>query len=226
MSFNVAIDGPAGAGKSTVSKNLAKKLGFIYVDTGAMYRAIAYFFDKEQLPLTKESIASNCTRADVSIRYEKGEQRVILNGEDVSASIRTPEISLLASQCSAQPEVRAHLLSLQRGLAADYDVVMDGRDIGTTILPHAQVKIYLTASPKTRAMRRYAELQEKGEACDKEEILREIIARDERDMKREVSPLRKADDAVMVDTSLMDIDQVVDKLLELVKSRMEQECSS
>ena len=221
MSFNIAIDGPAGAGKSTVSKKLAKELGFIYVDTGAMYRAIAYFFIKEKLPLTEESIVSNCTRADVSIRYDNGEQRVILNGEDVSALIRTQEISLAASECSALAKVRAHLLSLQRELAGKHDVVMDGRDIGTTILPDAQVKIYLTASPETRAARRFRELQEKGEVCDKEEILKEIIDRDERDMKREVSPLRKADDAVLVDTSGMDIGQVVDTLLKLVKSRME-----
>ncbi len=219
MSMNIAIDGPAGAGKSTIAKRLAKKLGFIYVDTGAMYRAIAYYLLKNQIPATKEEIRAACPDIDVKIAYENGEQQVLLNGENVNGVIRTQEVSSMASVTSSYPVVREKLLELQRSLAADTDVIMDGRDIGTCVLPGAQVKIFLTASSATRAKRRYDELTEKGETCDLAEIEREIIARDERDMNRETAPLKQADDAVFVDSSYMDIEQVVNTLLGIYREK-------
>ncbi len=219
MSVNIAIDGPAGAGKSTVSRALAKELGYLYVDTGAMYRAIAYYFVSREYPLTNESFAQNCKNAKVELHYENGEQRVLLNGTDVTSLIRSKEVTSAASLCSAVPEVREHLLALQQDLAARNDVVMDGRDIGTTILPHAQVKIFLTASPDRRAHRRCAELEEKGEKCSYDEILQQIIERDERDCSRKTSPLRQAEDAVLVDTSDMDIEMVVKTLIRIVEEK-------
>ena len=221
MSINIAIDGPAGAGKSSISKRLAKELGCLYVDTGAMYRAIAYYFVSEKLPISEEAIAENCVRADVSLRYENGEQIVMLNGKNVTPYIRSKDVTALASVCSAVPRVREHLLALQRSLAAEHDVVMDGRDIGTTILPDAQVKIFLTASARVRALRRQKEMEEKGEKCSFDEILAQIIERDERDRTREASPLRQAEDAVLVDTSDMDIETVVRTLIGIVKEKTE-----
>ncbi len=218
MGYNVAIDGPAGAGKSTVAKRVAKELGFIYVDTGAMYRALAVFFLKQGLqPDNKERIAEVCKEAKVSIGYEDGVQQVYLNGENVTSLLRTEEVGNMASVSSAIKEVRAQLLELQRELASTKDVVMDGRDIGTNILPHADVKIYLTASVETRAKRRYLELQEKGVECRLEDIAHDIEERDTRDMNREIAPLKQADDAVLVDSSDMSIDEVVDKIKSLCK---------
>lgn len=218
MGYNVAIDGPAGAGKSTVAKRVAKELGFVYVDTGAMYRALAIFFLKKGLkPEDTKEIAEACKEAEVTIGYEDGIQQVYLNGENVTAMLRQEEVGNMASVSSAIGEVRAQLLELQRGLAKTKDVVMDGRDIGTNILPNADVKIYLTASVETRAKRRYLELQEKGVACDLQEIAKDIEERDTRDMNREIAPLCQAEDAVYVDSSDMTIDEVVNAIKALCK---------
>ena len=213
MSFNIAIDGPAGAGKSTIAKKVAKELSFIYVDTGAMYRAMALYLLEKGIS-GDEKIAEACHGADISIRYENGEQQVILNGENVTGLIRTEEVSKMASVTSANPAVRATLLDLQRDLAAKEDVLMDGRDIGTNILPHAQLKIYLTASVETRAKRRFLEQQEKGDTHTLEEIEEEIRDRDQRDMSREIAPLRQAEDAILVDSSDLSIDEVVERIKE------------
>ncbi|MDO4305249.1 MAG: (d)CMP kinase [Eubacteriales bacterium] len=216
MVYNIAIDGPAGAGKSTIAKRVAKELSFVYVDTGAMYRAMAYYLLQQNVNGSDpEAIAAVCQGAEISIEYRNGEQIVLLNGENVNAYLRTEEVGNMASVSSANPRVRARLLDLQRGLAASQSVVMDGRDIGTTILPDADVKIYLTASSSTRAGRRYKELLEKGEACNIEEIQKDIEERDRRDMSREVSPLRQAEDAVLVDSSDMSIDEVVSALIKI-----------
>lgn len=216
MGYNVAIDGPAGAGKSTVAKRVAKELGFIYVDTGAMYRALAVFFLKKGLkPEDTKEIAEVCKEAQVSIGYEDGVQQVYLNGENVTSLLRTEEVGNMASVSSAVREVRAQLLELQRELARTKDVVMDGRDIGTNILPNADVKVYLTASVETRANRRYLELQEKGVECNLEDIAHDIEERDTRDMNREIAPLKQAEDAVLVDSSNMSIDEVVDTIKSL-----------
>ncbi|HAL02481.1 MAG TPA: (d)CMP kinase [Lachnospiraceae bacterium] len=215
----MAIDGPAGAGKSTIAKAVSKKLNSIYVDTGAMYRSIALFMIRNNV--SKEdtaSIAAKCKDADVTINYEGGVQNVILNGENVNGLIRTEEVGNMASVVSAVPEVRAHLLQLQRNLAASTDVVMDGRDIGTTVLPDANLKVYLTASSKVRAKRRYDELTAKGESCDIDVIEKDIIDRDHRDMTREISPLKQADDAILVDSSDMTIEEVENKIIELAKA--------
>ena len=218
MGYNVAIDGPAGAGKSTVAKRVAKELGFIYVDTGAMYRALAVFFLKQGLkPEETEKIAETCKDAQVFIGYEDGVQQVYLNGENVTSLLRTEEVGNMASVSSAVKEVRAQLLELQRELARTKDVVMDGRDIGTNILPNADVKVYLTASVETRAKRRYLELQEKGVECNLEDIAHDIEERDTRDMNREIAPLKQAEDAVLVDSSNMSIDEVVEAIKSLCK---------
>ncbi len=196
MSMNIAIDGPAGAGKSTIAKKLAKELGFIYVDTGAMYRAMAYYFLTNGIASSDETkIAEACPNVDVTIAYENNEQQVILNGKNVNGFIRTEEVGNMASATSVYPVVRTKLVELQRKLAESTDVIMDGRDIGTCVLPNAQVKIYLTASSKTRAQRRYDELTAKGVSCDFDEIEKDIIDRDYRDMHRETSPLKQAEDA-------------------------------
>ena len=196
MGINIAIDGPAGAGKSTIAKKVAKELSFIYVDTGAMYRAMAlYLLRKEVNKDDTEQIGNICQDAEISIEYQNGEQIVLLNDENVNSYLRTEEVGNMASVSSAVPRVREKLLSLQRKLARDMSVVMDGRDIGTTILPDADVKIYLTASSLTRAKRRYLELQEKGTVCNLDEIQKDIEERDQRDMNREISPLRQAEDA-------------------------------
>ena len=216
MSMNIAIDGPAGAGKSTIAKRLAKKLGFIYVDTGAMYRAMAYYFLQKQVdPSDEATIAAMCPDVDVTITYEENEQQVLLNGKNVNGFIRTEEVGNMASSVSTYPVVRAKLVELQRQLAAKSDVIMDGRDIGTCVLPDAQVKIYLTASSATRAKRRYDELTAKGETCNLEQIEKDIIDRDYRDMHRETSPLKQAEDAVLVDSSEMNIDEVVDAIYQI-----------
>lgn len=213
MSMNIAIDGPAGAGKSTIAKTLAKNLGFIYVDTGAMYRAMAYYFLSHDIAAEDEAaIAAACPSVDVTITYENGEQQVLLNGENVNGVIRTEQVGNMASATSVYPVVREKLVELQRQLAAKSDVIMDGRDIGTCVLPNAQVKVYLTASSATRAKRRYDELTAKGVNCDLAEIEKDIIDRDYRDMNRETSPLKQAEDAVLVDSSEMNIDEVVEAI--------------
>lgn len=210
MGYNVAIDGPAGAGKSTIAKLVAKEKGYIYVDTGAMYRGLAiHFLNKGVNPDDREAVAEACRDAEVSIGYEDGVQQIYLNGENVTSMLRTEEVGNMASRTSAIPQVREKLLELQRSLAREKDVIMDGRDIGTNILPDADVKIYLTASVETRAMRRYTELKEKGESCNLEGIARDISERDERDMTREIAPLKKAEDAILVDSSDMTIPEVV-----------------
>ena len=214
MVYNIAIDGPAGAGKSTIAKRVAKELSFIYVDTGAMYRAMAYYLLKQGADGSDaDEIAGKCRGADISIEYRDGEQIVLLNGENVNAYLRTEEVGNMASLSAANPSVRAKLLDLQRNLAAVKSVVMDGRDIGTTVLPNADVKIYLTASVDTRAARRYRELTEKGQECDMETIKKDIEERDYRDMHREIAPLCKAEDAVLVDSSEMTIGEVVGAIL-------------
>lgn len=218
MSFNVAIDGPAGAGKSTIAKKLAKDLGYIYVDTGAMYRAMAYYFIQNRIaPDDLEGITNACKNVDISIEYVNGEQCVILNGENVNGVIRTEEVGNMASATSVYPVVREKLVQLQQQLAQRADVIMDGRDIGTVVLPKADVKIYLTASSKVRAERRYKELLEKGVECNLEDIEKDIIDRDYRDMHREVSPLKQAIDAVLLDSSTLDIDGVVEKMKEIIQ---------
>ena len=218
--INIAIDGPAGAGKSTIAKRVAKALSYIYVDTGAMYRAMALYLHRNGIDAgDTEKIAAACTGADISIEYRDGEQVVLLGGENVNPYLRTQEVSAMASRSSAVPQVRTRLVELQQELAAAQNVVMDGRDIGTVVLPDAQVKIYLTASVEVRARRRFLELQEKGEPAVLEEIAAEIAERDHRDMTREVSPLRQAEDAVLVDTSDMGIDEVADQTLKIVREK-------
>lgn len=220
MIYNIAIDGPAGAGKSTIARRVAKELSFIYVDTGAMYRAMAlYLLRKEVNRDDTEQIGNICQDAEISIEYQNGEQIVLLNGENVNSYLRTEEVGNMASVSSAVPRVREKLLSLQRKLAKDMSVVMDGRDIGTTILPDADVKIYLTASSLTRARRRYLELQEKGTVCNLDDIQKDIEERDQRDMNRKISPLRQAKDAVLVDSSDLTIQQVVDRILQIFRSK-------
>lgn len=210
MGYNIAIDGPAGAGKSTIAKLVAKEKGYIYVDTGAMYRGLAIHFLKKGIqPDEKEKIIDACKDAEVSIGYEDGAQQIYLNGENITFMLREEAVGNMASISSAVPEVRAKLLDLQRNLAKEKDVVMDGRDIGTNVLPNADVKIYLTASVECRANRRFKELTEKGIACNYDEIAQDIQERDTRDMNREIAPLKKADDAVLVDSSDMTIEEVV-----------------
>lgn len=216
MGYNVAIDGPAGAGKSTIAKLVAKEKGYVYVDTGAMYRGLAIHFLENGIEAEeKEKIAEACKDADVTIRYEDGQQQVYLNGKNITAKLREEAVGNMASKSSAIPEVRAKLLELQRELARKEDVIMDGRDIGTCVLPDADVKAFLTASVETRAKRRYDELVEKGVACDLEEIARDIAERDERDSTREIAPLKQAEDAVLVDSSHMTIEEVVAAIVKL-----------
>ena len=216
MSFNVAIDGPAGAGKSTVAKAVAKIWNLIYVDTGAMYRAMALFMMREGVNLQdEEAIAGKCREAHITIRYENGTQVVFLNEENVNALIRTEEVSHAASLVSVIPDVRRAMVELQKKLAADSDCIMDGRDIGTCVLPGAQLKIYLTASSTVRAGRRYEELTARGVSCDLNQIQADIEERDYRDMHREISPLRQAEDAILVDTSEMTQEEVISAVSEL-----------
>ena len=214
MGYSIAIDGPAGAGKSTIARRVAARLSFIYVDTGAMYRAMGlYFLEKGISPEDTAAIETAVEEISVSIRYENGEQQVWLNGKDVSGQIRREEVGNMASRTSANARVREKLVALQRELAKSENVVMDGRDIGTCVLPDATVKIYLTADPAERARRRYLELKEKGVEGNLQEIEVDIRERDHRDMTRKLSPLRRADDAVLVDASHMSIDQVTDAVL-------------
>ena len=215
MGMNIAIDGPAGAGKSTIAKRVAKELSFIYVDTGAMYRAMAYFFLQNQI--SEADFGTACKDADITIKYENGEQVVYLNGENVNGVIRTEAVGNMASVSSVNPQVRAKLVELQQKLAADADVVMDGRDIGTCVLPDAQVKVYLTASSAERARRRYEELTAKGVTCDLAQIEADIIDRDHRDMTRDISPLKQAEDAVLIDSSDMTIEEVTTAIIDLYK---------
>ena len=218
MGYNIAIDGPAGAGKSTIAKLVAKELGFIYVDTGAMYRGLAvHFLKKGIVPGEVEKIEAACEDAKVELGYENGVQQVYLNGENITSQLREEAVGNMASVSSAVPAVRAKLLDLQRNLAKEKDVVMDGRDIGTNVLPHADVKVYLTASVECRAMRRFKELEEKGEACDFEQIRQDIQERDERDMTREIAPLKQAEDATLIDSSEMGIDDVVKAIIALTR---------
>ena len=216
---SIAIDGPAGAGKSSIAKALSKRLGYIYIDTGAMYRAVALFFVENNVSDGTDSrIESLLEKLEISIKYEDGAQKVILNGEDVTDKLRLEEIGKLASKFSAIGSVREKLVALQRKLAQKENVVMDGRDIGTVVLPNADLKIYLSASSKVRAERRYLELLEKGHTdLDINEIEDEIIKRDEADMNREISPLKQADDAYYLDSSDMTLEEVVSKILSMVK---------
>ena len=211
MGYNIAIDGPAGAGKSTIAKLVAKELGFIYVDTGAMYRGLAvHFLKKGIVPGEVEKIEAACEDAKVELGYENG-------GENFTSQLREEAVGNLASVSSAVPAVRAKLLDLQRNLAKEKDVVMDGRDIGTNVLPNADVKVYLTASVECRAMRRFKELEGKGEVCDFEQIRQDIQERDERDMTRKIAPLKQAEDATLIDSSEMGIDDVVKAIIALTK---------
>lgn len=219
--MNIAIDGPAGAGKSTIAKQVAKELGFIYVDTGAMYRAIAVYLIENNVPVENESIVEDSI-ADISIeiKYEDDAQQVYLNGGNVTGDLRTEAVGNMASKSSALPCVREKLLDIQKNLAASYDVVMDGRDIGTNIIPNAELKIYLTASVEVRAKRRYDELVAKGETgVELDSIEKDIAQRDRQDMERKIAPLRRAEDAVLVDSSDMTIDQVKETIIGLAKEQ-------
>lgn len=218
--YNIAIDGPAGAGKSTIARSVAEKLNFVYVDTGAMYRAMALHFLRNGIPADDEvAISKSAGEVNVTITYENGMQQVILNGENVSGLIRTGEVSAMASAASVYMSVRNKLVELQKNLALKENVIMDGRDIGTCVLPEADLKIYLTASSLVRAKRRYEELRAKGEECSLNDIEKDIIERDYQDMNRENSPLKQAEDAVLVDSSSMTVPQVVDRILALFQER-------
>ncbi len=225
MSFKIAIDGPAGAGKSTIAKRAAAELGFLYVDTGAMYRAIALGLLRMKTDISSgEALANALSGIEVGLGYENGTQKVFLNGEDVSPLIRTEEVGKMASSAASKPQVRMKLTQLQREIAEKRDVLMDGRDIGTVILPDAQLKIYLTASVETRAQRRYRELCEKGEKAVLEEIAADIRERDFRDMNRETAPLRQAEDAVRIDSSDMTVEEVTGQIVSLVRERQGTLC--
>lgn len=216
---NIAIDGPAGAGKSTIARLAAAQLGFIYVDTGAMYRAMALYFIRNGISGDNETAVSEaCKDINVSIEYKDGEQVVILNGENVNAFIRTEQVSMMTSDISKYTTVRAKLLDIQRNIAASGDIIMDGRDIGTCVLPDAETKIYLTASVAERARRRYKEMEARGTACDLEELEQDIIKRDRQDMERETSPLKQAEDAVLLDTSDMSIEDAVSAVVQIYQS--------
>ena len=218
MGYQIAIDGPSGAGKSTIAKLIAKEKDFIYVDTGAMYRAMAVYLLRNGIKADDiDAVAENCVKANITIRYQNGEQIVLLNGENVNPFLRTEEVGIMASTSSANPRVREHLLDLQVKLAEQNDVVMDGRDIGTCVLPDAQTKIYLTASSSVRAKRRYLELKEKEITCDFDEIEQSIILRDNQDMSREHAPLKQAEDAILIDSSELTIEEVVAKIILLIK---------
>lgn len=220
MSFNIAIDGPAGAGKSTIAKIAAKTLGFIYVDTGAMYRSIALYMLQSGVDIQDEALVSAaCDGISIQLKYEEDAQQVYLNGTNVSKEIRQEAVGKAASVVSAYPTVRETLLGLQQDIANSEDIIMDGRDIGTCVLPNAQLKIYLTASVHTRAVRRYKELLEKGQNCVLEEIEKDIEDRDYRDMHREIAPLKVAEDAVVIDSSEMNIEEVTNTIVSLAKER-------
>ena len=218
---SIAIDGPGGAGKSTIAKALAKKLGYIYVDTGALYRAIGlYMLNSGADTKDKSAVVPKLAEIDVELKYVDGSQKVILCGQDVSSDIRKPEVSMAASDVSAIGDVRSFLLDLQRDMARKNNVIMDGRDIGTVVLPNAQIKIFLTASAVERAMRRYKELVEKGVKVEYETVLKELNERDYQDSHREIAPLKPADDADLIDTTGNDLDQSVNMLAEYVSKRL------
>lgn len=222
MSFNIAIDGPSGAGKSSISKEVAKKLGIVYVDTGALYRSIGFYFYKNNISLDNvDRVVSELDNISVNLVFKNGEQQVHLNGENVSSDIRLHIISEYASKVSAIPEVRKFLLQMQRNIARENNIIMDGRDIGTVVLPEADLKIYLTASAEVRADRRYKELVEKNQVVDYDTILKDIIERDNRDMTREIAPLKVADDAIIVDTSELDFEQSVQAIIDLIKEKIQ-----
>lgn len=216
--INIAIDGPAGAGKSTIAKMVSAKLGYIYVDTGALYRTAALYITENNIP--DENIEKALESADISLKFIDGTQRVFLGGRDVSKLIRTPEISMAASRTSAVPAVRAYLFETQKKIARENNVIMDGRDIGTVVLPDAEVKIFLTASAEERANRRYKELAEKPDCPPYEDILKDIIQRDYQDMHRETAPLRQADDAVLVDTTNLDLEQSAEEIVRIITKRI------
>ena len=219
--FAVAIDSPAGAGKSSVAKAAAQELGFVYVDTGAIYRTIALYVLRQGVdPHQASAVEALLPQVQVSLEYTQQGQKMLLNGEDVTALIRTPEVSMATSACSAIPAVRAYLLQLQRDLAAENNVLMDGRDIGTVVLPHAQLKVFLTASPEERARRRVAQLEKAGQQADYASILRDIQQRDYQDSHRETAPLRPAEDAVLLDNSSYTFEESVRRLVALVRERL------
>ena len=220
--YSIAIDGPAGAGKSTMAKRLAQALGYVYVDTGAIYRTVGYHMNLMGIgPKDADGINRLIGDVNLDITYDgQGTQHMILNGADVSDEIRTPEMSMIASTISAHKVVRDFLLDTQRDLAKAYDVVMDGRDIGTVVLPDADLKIYLTAAPEVRAQRRIAQYREQGQKVDEKKILTEIIQRDEQDMNRPIAPLRRAEDAVLVDTSYLNVEETIARLLEIAARRL------
>ena len=219
--MTVAIDGPAGAGKSTIARALAQALHFVYVDTGALYRAVGYYMLANGVPLKEAAqVEARLPEITLELKYVDGGQRVILNGEDVSGKIRTPEVSMAASVVSAQPPVRRFLFDLQRDTAKKADVIMAGRDIGTVVLPDARLKIFLTASPEARAKRRYAELCEKGEKVTYDEVLADMVKRDYDDTHRAAAPLKAADDAVLVDTTALSLEESIDTLRRLVEERL------
>lgn len=215
--INIAIDGPAGAGKSTIAKMVSAKLGYIYVDTGALYRTAALYITENNIP--DEDIEKALENADISLKFIDGVQRVFLGDRDVSGLIRTPEISMAASRTSAIPAVRAYLFETQKKIARENNVIMDGRDIGTVVLPDAEVKIFLTASAEERANRRYKELSEKPDCPPYEDILKDIVQRDYQDMHRETAPLRQADDAVLVDTTNLNLEQSADEIVRIITER-------
>lgn len=217
-SVNIAIDGPAGAGKSTIAKMVSSKLGYIYVDTGALYRTAALFITENNIP--DEEIEKAFESADISLKFIDGTQRVFLGEKDVSDFIRTPEISMAASRTSAIPAVRAYLFETQKKIARENNVIMDGRDIGTVVLPDADVKIFLTASAEERANRRFKELSEKPDCPPYDDILKDIIQRDYQDMHRETSPLKQADDAVLVDTTKLDLEESADEIIRIINEKI------
>ena len=219
--INIAIDGPAGAGKSTIAKMVSAKLGYIYVDTGALYRTVALYITENNIP--DEDIEKSLEKADVSLRFIDGAQRVFLGDRDVSDLIRTPEISMAASRTSAIPAVRAYLFETQQKIARENNIIMDGRDIGTVVLPNADVKIFLTASAEERANRRYKELAEKPDCPPYEDILKDIIQRDYQDMHREIAPLKQAEDAVLVDTTELNLEQSAEAIVKVIKDKTGRE---
>ncbi len=220
--INVAIDGPAGAGKSTVARAAAARLGFIYVDTGALYRAVGVnALEKGISTEDKKAVAASLDTVKVELAFENGVQKVLLNGRDVSVEIRTPAASMAASDVSAVPEVRSFLFDLQRNIAAENSCIMDGRDIGTVVLPDAKVKIFLTASPEIRADRRYKELKAKGSDVEFKDVLEDLIKRDYNDSHREIAPLKPADDGIIIDTSELDFEASVNAIISAVKEKTE-----
>ncbi len=221
MAFNVAIDGPAGAGKSSIARAAAKELGFIYVDTGALYRAVGVYGLRNGIDnKNADAVAGMLPNISVELKFQDGVQHVYLNGEDVSEEIRTPPASMAASDVSAVPAVRQFLFDLQRDIAAKNDCIMDGRDIGTVVLPNAQVKIFLTASPEARAMRRYKELQEKGAKDTYEEVLSDLLQRDYNDSHRAVAPLKPAEDSITVDNSGLSLDDSIEQVLSVIRAAL------